>query len=526
MDYLSEDEVAAFRDSGQFDEQWYVEEYPDVKLVGIDPAKHYLWLGARLGRKPSRDSAAIPFRPTLEDRIDPAGEAAGREPEGGNKRPTRNGSRGAAKILTPEFRSKVEESGLFDSEYYLSNYRGRILTPDDLLADYISAFGRDLDRDPGRLFSTRYYVDTHRDVKNMHPFVHYIEYGMNEGRAAFSPEKVNAFLSEAGHVDLDSLFDILPRDRAINILYWEEGNFFFTDVARYLERLLTELGYDVSLRTDSPTDERLNLVVAPHEYCACGPGKHWTAEQYAAAVYVSTEQWQTSWFALSLKYLQASELGVLDLNPSSAQGLVRIGLRAAFLPLLPLPGSCFDFSEPRPLSPHVTRFKFVEKLSYPERLEDRPYDVLCCGVLNERRSKGLASMAPVLASHRCFIHTPRFNRPIKPGDPDVLSAEDFAQIARNSKIMLNIHQGDSHYIEWQRMFLIGMMQGAVVVSEPCYPNDFVMPDVHYVEASLESMPAVLMELLTTEAGREKMAKIHANVVEMRQRIADGERLLK
>ena len=29
-----------------------------------------------------------------------------------------------------------------------------------------------------------------------------------------------------------------------------------------------------------------------------------------------------------------------------------------------------------------------------------------------------------------------------------------------------------------------------------------------------------------EAGREKMAKIHANVVEMRQRIADGERLLK
>ena len=55
MDYLSEDEVAAFRDSGQFDEQWYVEEYPDVKLVGIDPAKHYLWLGARLGRKPSRD---------------------------------------------------------------------------------------------------------------------------------------------------------------------------------------------------------------------------------------------------------------------------------------------------------------------------------------------------------------------------------------------------------------------------------------------------------------------------------------
>lgn len=57
MDSLSDEEVAYFRNSGQFDEEWYVEEYPDVKMLRMDPARHFLWLGARLGRRPLRDSS-------------------------------------------------------------------------------------------------------------------------------------------------------------------------------------------------------------------------------------------------------------------------------------------------------------------------------------------------------------------------------------------------------------------------------------------------------------------------------------
>lgn len=47
---LSEADVAAFRATGTFDEQWYLNEYPDVSRSGIEPARHYLWLGRRLGR--------------------------------------------------------------------------------------------------------------------------------------------------------------------------------------------------------------------------------------------------------------------------------------------------------------------------------------------------------------------------------------------------------------------------------------------------------------------------------------------
>lgn len=50
---ITDSEVEAFRASGSFDEQWYVQEYPDVASSRMDPARHYLWIGRLLGRKPS-----------------------------------------------------------------------------------------------------------------------------------------------------------------------------------------------------------------------------------------------------------------------------------------------------------------------------------------------------------------------------------------------------------------------------------------------------------------------------------------
>lgn len=54
----SDAEVAAFRASGEFDEQWYLTEYPDVAKSGIDPARHYLWIGRRLGRRAAQHASA------------------------------------------------------------------------------------------------------------------------------------------------------------------------------------------------------------------------------------------------------------------------------------------------------------------------------------------------------------------------------------------------------------------------------------------------------------------------------------
>lgn len=46
-------DIATLRSSGHFDEEWYVRRYPDVEVLGMDPVRHYLWIGAALGRDPS-----------------------------------------------------------------------------------------------------------------------------------------------------------------------------------------------------------------------------------------------------------------------------------------------------------------------------------------------------------------------------------------------------------------------------------------------------------------------------------------
>lgn len=53
MTYLPED-IDLIRQSPFFDGSWYAARHPDVTMLGMDPAEHYLWLGARLGRSPSR----------------------------------------------------------------------------------------------------------------------------------------------------------------------------------------------------------------------------------------------------------------------------------------------------------------------------------------------------------------------------------------------------------------------------------------------------------------------------------------
>lgn len=47
-------DVEALNNSDLFDKKWYLEQYPDVKMLQMDPIEHYLWLGAKLARNPSQ----------------------------------------------------------------------------------------------------------------------------------------------------------------------------------------------------------------------------------------------------------------------------------------------------------------------------------------------------------------------------------------------------------------------------------------------------------------------------------------
>ena len=47
--------VALIKQSPLFNENWYLRTYPDVQILGVDAAAHYLWLGSLLRRDPSTE---------------------------------------------------------------------------------------------------------------------------------------------------------------------------------------------------------------------------------------------------------------------------------------------------------------------------------------------------------------------------------------------------------------------------------------------------------------------------------------
>src|SRR5262245_33154879 len=117
MSTVSPADVAAFRSSGMFDEQWYLERYRDVRLLGMDAAEHYLWLGARLGRKPS---ANFGLAPNLNANADIA--SAGTNPLSSTNPEKKDaltpGDLAQSVEMPTGLREQIDASRLFDLEYY------------------------------------------------------------------------------------------------------------------------------------------------------------------------------------------------------------------------------------------------------------------------------------------------------------------------------------------------------------------------------------------------------------------------
>lgn len=61
MSAYSEADVELVRNAPVFDADWYLKTYPDVAVLEMDPAEHYLWVGADLGRNPSPSFDAVDY---------------------------------------------------------------------------------------------------------------------------------------------------------------------------------------------------------------------------------------------------------------------------------------------------------------------------------------------------------------------------------------------------------------------------------------------------------------------------------
>lgn len=460
---------------GLFDADGYLNRYPDVAISRHNPVYHFLQHGLPEQRDGGIDFSGLPNIQT-----------------------------------NPALLPVILGGGLFDPDWYAKTYK--ILgTPTELLEDYLRVSAKDPLRDPGPLFSGIFYTLENPDTRSVQPLEHYVGYGMREGRRAFRASAADRFMADAPDTPLPGMADYLAAGRKVAVLHWDKGNFFFTDIARYVTETIAALGFEVTMLTDHAgldLDGMEIVVVAPHEYCVHGPGAHFPAGVAARAVHINTEQWHTSWFSLALDKMLASRRA-LDINPLSARGLSRLGIHAGFLPLLPRANGIFDFKQ-APLSRQVTDLRAVKPLTFPARFADRPYDILFAGALNNRRARALATLAPVLSGYDCFLHAPRLQGPVTPENPNMINSSDLAQLAKNARILLNIHQGESHYFEWHRLVLTGIAQGCVPVTEPCSDIGIVRPGEHYVAVPIEEMAERIAWLLDTAAGQRELARLHDN----------------
>jgi glycosyl transferase family 2 len=143
LDMPLEDELRALRESGLFQEQWYLLNYPDVGTAGIDPVEHFCLEGWREGRKPNP---------------------------------------------------------LFDPAWYADTY-GEVIGDVNPLLDYVMQ-GERLGRKPGRNFDPTEYRHRHRLANDDSPLGHHLAQTMADQLPAdFDPERYlmeNPDVAEAG----------------------------------------------------------------------------------------------------------------------------------------------------------------------------------------------------------------------------------------------------------------------------------------------------------------------------------------
>jgi glycosyltransferase involved in cell wall biosynthesis len=175
QDYTRED-VERLRASGLFDEKWYLQEYPDVQALGMDPVEHYLWLGKRLGRSPSRQLGGSNPGSANGDRPVPFGRwLVDRKPH-----TDKSSLRSPTTDLPLGYEAVAPH---IDGNWYRSQ-----LTGDEADVDPVSHFlevGWKRGLSPNRWFDTVGYIVAYRDVaiSGSNPFLHYLRSGLREGRS-------------------------------------------------------------------------------------------------------------------------------------------------------------------------------------------------------------------------------------------------------------------------------------------------------------------------------------------------------
>lgn len=176
METSLQKEVTLLKSSGIFDGEWYAERYPDVNAVEMDPAEHYVWIGANLGRAPSKTHSHADY-----EKLRLAGEAA--QTQSSEVEATSTSAKPIASGIAPTLFG-AEAQLKFDGKRYLEQNPDLTDANVDPYAHF-TRYGIEEGR-VGSFFDVEWYVSQHKDVKlaGIDGLEHYTNGGKQENRAA------------------------------------------------------------------------------------------------------------------------------------------------------------------------------------------------------------------------------------------------------------------------------------------------------------------------------------------------------
>ena len=262
------------------------------------------------------------------------------------------------------------------------------------------------------------------------------------------------------------------------------GNVYMLEIAQLLVDGFADMGVTAELHLDGLPRSNTDIVVAPHEFYGLLEGVDEPAKVASArcSVALTTEQPNTKWFEEGFRYARFAPL-ILDLNRSSVDEFRRRGVRAEHLPV-----------------------GFHPSWAAPSLgMDERDIDILFMGSVTDRRSRILAQLSDVLSGLRCRILLFDAAAPVNQGEAGFLHGRAKFELIARSKIMLNIHRSDLRYFEWPRL-VQGMMNGAVVMTEPCDDHDPFVDGKHLVVMDADQMSSAAVDLLQDPARLESLSQ--------------------
>lgn len=237
MTIPTKNEIFNVKHSGHLDEKWYLEQYPDVKELGMDPAEHFLWLGLAIGRDPSPVMTNEQYKNL--SLVNAASQDSKTIPDNNMTYITISD---IDRAEHGELADLVRETRLFDDNWYAQKYQ---LSTDEVPLDHFVSIGLQQGYDPSESFSSEKYLLRYGDVANagMTAFHHYLVCGRSEFRAIFAHQSFSDYdgIEEA----LPDTFTIRQRQRLHNIavvvhVFYPE---IWDEVTEYVDNVME--GFDI-----------------------------------------------------------------------------------------------------------------------------------------------------------------------------------------------------------------------------------------------------------------------------------------